>query len=135
METSKRIAAVRARLRDIQIVERMAEDVGPPCTACIFGPIKKEKNGVGLCDHVAHWEKRHDPVSGKWKASLNVTTVEARSPEGLCGPEGLLFQPYRFPRNIAKWLADPNHAFALPLFIVVVLSLLGAAIITVQGRW
>lgn len=103
MDTAKRIAAVRERLRAIQTEERRAELTGPSCRDCIFGPING--TGHGDCDHVAHLERRHDPVSGEWVESVAVTTGDARSEAGLCGPEGLLFQPYTPLRRIPKYLA------------------------------
>lgn len=101
MDTAQRMAAVQARLQEIQVSEDAAARAAPSCAKCIFGPLND--TGEGKCDHLVHWQRRHDPVLGKWKGRLEVTTSEARSPNGLCGPEGLLFQPYTLPRTAARW--------------------------------
>jgi hypothetical protein len=95
----------------MQTEERIAESAAPSCNQCIFGPIND--TGKGPCDHIAHWERRRDFVQGKWVARNEVTTDEARGEDGLCGPEGLLFQPYSFGARIARHLARANlfHVF------------------------
>ena len=117
MDTRKRIETVRKVLRQIQLDERRAQDAGPSCSLCIFGPIND--SGVGFCDHIVHWQRHHDPVRGKWLGARHVTTAEARSEEGLCGPEALLFQPYSLGRRIARRLSltDPILLFSLFLFV------------------
>lgn len=122
METQQRGAAVRSRLREIKIAEDAAEQSGPPCSQCIFGPLDGDPKGK--CDHIAHWERRHDPVIGKWKGWLAVTVADARSPDGLCGPEALLFEPYTLPQKAARWLAR-NGPF--PLWLGAIGALGGAA--------
>jgi hypothetical protein len=103
MIQSERIQAVRKRLQEMKSDEDAAKASGPPCSECVYGPIND--TGEGLCDYIAHWDRRWDPVAGKWRGSLKTTTREARSETGLCGPEGLLWEPYTPARKVARWLA------------------------------
>lgn len=125
VDTRLRIEAVRKRLRDMQIEERESEGA-PSCRSCIFGPIND--TGQGKCDHIAHWNRRWDAVAGKWAARNEVTTADARAPDGLCGPEALLFQPYSVPRLVAKWLSRANLV-AIFLGLVVAIGI-GVSIYT-----
>ena len=130
MDTSDRALAVRAQLEQLKTVEP-----GPPCTRCIYGPIND--TGVGKCDHIVHWQIQHDPLSGKRRGRLAVTTEEARSADGLCGPEGLLFEPYPPFRRVARWLASLQDMAIFVAFwaILGLFMLVVWAIITIRGAW
>jgi hypothetical protein len=84
--TDQRIAAVRSRLRSLQIDEGAAEALGRPCVSCIY-----YSNPV--CRHLVLSERQFDVVQGKFDEQSKVGAAEARSNSGLCGPEALLFEP------------------------------------------
>jgi hypothetical protein len=131
VDTAERITAVREKL---SLGRRLgAASESPSCRQCVHGPI--ENSGIGPCDHPVHWRLRYDPVTGKLKGRIDETsTSEARSENGLCGPEGLLFAPYSTPQKIIRWFA--NHDPILTGWTAIAtLGALGTLAITVLGRW
>lgn len=131
MDTEARITAVRRRLRELQTEEATVERKGRPCTECIFGPIND--NGRGRCDHIVHWQRRHDTLNGRWKGRLEVTTAEARSEDGLCGPEGLLFQPYSLKGRAFRWLSQ-RHAIIWLWILMAAFFIVTLPILWFQGK-
>ena len=111
-------------------------DYAPGCARCVYGPIKGA--GLGKCEHPVFWERRRDPVRGEWRGQLTSTTSEARSEQGLCGPEGLLFEPYTPLRRVARRIAAMDHDaivfWGFWTFIAVLFAVLGIAGL-VQRIW
>jgi hypothetical protein len=60
--------------------------------------------------------------------------MQARAADGMCGPEGLLFEPYTVFKRSARWLARAN---LLTLYALALGTLVGALVIagTLLGRW
>lgn len=63
--------------------------VGPSCRDCIYGP---DHTAKGVCRHMIHATVRHETVSDTLDARSFVFTTTARSEDGLCGPEALLYE-------------------------------------------
>lgn len=81
---------------------------GPACLYCVHGP---ERSAKGLCSHPIFWHVGAEATTDSFTARSMMSTVTARSADGLCGPEAELFQP-RF--VLARvWRAIRPH---LPLF-------------------
>jgi hypothetical protein len=99
MDDEQRVVAVHAAMDQLKKTYVVADRL---CTKCVFGPIK---GGEGRCEHFAHWQISHDPVVGEKRLRIPVTAREARSEDGLCGPNGMLFEPYKGFRRVALWLA------------------------------
>jgi hypothetical protein len=92
MDRNERVAAVQAKAGDFRLRKERASAAGPSCQFCIYGP----ENGAakGICRHIVFQDPIFDPVTGDWSQRSVMSTMTARSPEGLCGPEGLLFERY-----------------------------------------
>lgn len=98
MDPAERALAVKERMADLKAQHL---PLTKPCSECRFGPI--DGSGLGICEHYAHWEIAADPVRGRRRGSVQVSTMTARSADGLCGPEGLLFEPYSRRGKIILW--------------------------------
>jgi hypothetical protein len=78
------MAAKSGRNQAIQL-----KSLGPSCLFCVYGP---EKSAKGICNHPVFWRAEHGVNGAAIKRSM-MTTMKARSEEGLCGPEAELFKP------------------------------------------
>lgn len=92
MIQSERIQAVRKRLQEMKSDEDLAEASGAPCIACKHyeGPLKGKP---AYCRHLVHTERTFNPVTGEYHEKGYTPALTARSEGGLCGPEGVLFDP------------------------------------------
>lgn len=131
MDAEQRAVAVKARMNELKAQHL---PLTRPCSECRFGPI--DGSGLGVCEHYANWEISVDPVTGKRRGRVAVTTTEARSVDGLCGPEGLLFESYGL-RKVIRWLhLQGGLGAAIFLFAVSMGALLlAAAIFGVAKRY
>lgn len=124
-----------AEQRKLVVIDRMAElkqihlPLARPCSDCRFGPL--DGAGRGICEHYANWQIVGDPATGKRTGSVHVSTMTARSAEGLCGPEGLLFEGRSKGQKVALWLSRANE-FQLMLVGLLVLFPLAALVV---GLW
>jgi hypothetical protein len=98
----RRLAAANA-LRRVRAEREIA--FRPLCRDCRFGPVRE--TDPDKCEHFAHWR-----ISPDRRLRIAVTTAHARSESGLCGPEALMFEPYRRWRRVAQWLARRKPADA-----------------------
>jgi hypothetical protein len=89
-----RPALVRAELERQKVIARQAIEAGPPCRDCRWATI------MGTCGNPAYYEQSFAPASGRYAIDKNTSFDDARSPEGLCGPEALLWEPQSKPRAI-----------------------------------
>jgi hypothetical protein len=64
-----------------------ARDAGPPCSDCHFRTL------LGMCGNPAYAEQKFEPSTGSYSESFFTPIATARAPDGLCGPEALLFEP------------------------------------------
>jgi len=91
MDTAQRIAATRSRLRELQLDEHKAKRMGPACIQCVhYAP--SETKPVAYCNHIALVDRKLVVTTGEFSEHQHVTAEDARSENGLCGPEALLFQ-------------------------------------------
>jgi hypothetical protein len=81
------------RERKVAFEPREASEPVPGCSDCRFGPLDRRN----ICEHFAHWN-----ISPDKRLKINVTTTQARSDDGLCGPDAMLFEPYRGWRKLAR---------------------------------
>jgi hypothetical protein len=100
MDTRERIEAVRRRLRDMQSDERWFEASGPPCYECAHYSrwladerLDRGKKIPSQCRHLALTNRTFDLPAGVIREKATYSTDQARSEEGLCGPEAILFEP------------------------------------------
>jgi hypothetical protein len=116
MDTAKRIAAVRDRLRELQTDEHLAERSGPPCVGCIHITLKKEgfpATDMPYCGHLAYTQRAYDRTKGEFDEVIAVTAETARADDGLCGPEGMLFESKVVPWKLARWFNEEVFPFAV----------------------
>lgn len=107
MDFEERRAAGLAEVARVQREREIA--FRPRCSDCRFGPLEGTE---GKCEHFAHWR-----ISPDRRLSIPVSTTQARSEGGLCGPEAMLFAPYGFFRRIARRARryNPAHVFLFSL--------------------
>lgn len=91
MDTHTRKVAARSRLEQQRSIAVAARDAGPPCWSCRYHDILA--TGGPFCTHLAVVDQSFDPVRGKLEAKVKTKPADARSSSGLCGPEGILFEP------------------------------------------
>lgn len=85
----------------MQIDERTAEAAGPPCVGCRhYQPPERPRGSYPLkhlrpaiCTHIAHVDRLFDATIGTFHEREETTAETSRAEDGLCGPEGLLFEP------------------------------------------
>jgi hypothetical protein len=82
-----RAARVRAELERVKIEARAIEASGPPCRDCRYSTI------AGACSNPAYYKQIFNPATGAYSIEHNAQVEFARSEQGLCGPEGLLWEP------------------------------------------
>jgi hypothetical protein len=86
-----RPARVRAELERQKVIARQAIEAGPPCRDCRYATI------LGTCGNPAYYEQSFAPASGRYAIDQNTSFDDARSVDGLCGPEALLWEPQSKP--------------------------------------
>lgn len=89
-----RAALVRARLEEVSDVARRAGEAGPPCIDC------RLRTALGTCSNPVYVSQTFDPARGLYSEHYVVDVEDARAETGLCGPEGLLWEPITKPRAI-----------------------------------
>ena len=99
-----RPARVRAELERQISVARHAQDAGPPCRDCQFATL------LGHCSNAAYYSQAFDPVSGNLSICYNTPLAVARSENGLCGPEALLWTPLSKPRALSRMVQASLNA-------------------------
>lgn len=113
-----RVALVRAELDRKTALARLA-GTSPICRECQF------ERGDS-CGNPALTEASFEPHTGQFNERSNVKLADARSDKGLCGPEGLLFDP-KPPAEI-RWqqmrevLSDGFGYAFLAAIIVIILA-------------
>ena len=116
-----RAARVRAELDRVKSEARTIQAAGPPCCDCRYSTI------TGACSNPAYYKQTFDPASGKYSIELETKVEAARSEEGLCGPEGLLWEPTSELRAVLTALGRQMeaHPFLTVLVCVALFALLG----------
>ncbi len=113
-----RVALVRAELDRKTALARIAGSA-PICRECQF-----ERSGN--CGNPALTEARFEPHSGQFAEISKIGLAVARSENGLCGPEGLLFDPKPLSElhrmEFRSVLSDGFGYAFLVLIVVVMLS-------------
>lgn len=107
MDREARLQAVRSSLKNGRAALAAVRDVGPPCVSCRYYSASKmtRKAELGRCSHPALIEHRYDRAAGKLHVNHPTWVRDARSDDGLCGPEALLYeQPAAFTRFIKALL-------------------------------
>lgn len=89
MDRLARVERVRSALRGLKLQEAKAA-LGPPCSQCVH-LIRSKPSDV--CGHLVYTKREFDPVSGQFTEKNLHLASGARSDDGSCGPEGLLFEP------------------------------------------
>jgi hypothetical protein len=82
-----RAARVRAELTHQIELARAVEAAGPPCRDC------KHSTLTGSCGNPAYYSQSFEPSTGKYRIDCATPQSIARAEDGLCGPEGLLWEP------------------------------------------
>lgn len=126
MDSEARKAAALVAIKRVQAQRVLAFSQEPEtetvlrCSDCRFGPVRH--NDRDRCEHFVHWQ-----IDPDRKLRIPVTTGQARSPDGLCGPEALLFSPYKWWRLAPRWLArqkPETAAWVLLIAIVTAIALI-----------
>lgn len=99
MDPQARLLVARERLAEGRSLLLKAKEAGPPCVRCVhFIPEwPKRPSGVAkargpFCGHLAYSRQTFSPVDGKVSAETLTSPEKARAADGLCGPEGVLFE-------------------------------------------
>ncbi len=121
VDADQRIVAVKARMTELKALHL---PLARPCSDCRFGPLNG--TGAGICEHYAHWQITANVLDGKRRGKALVSTMKARSESGLCGPEGLLFEPYTRVGKIARLYAVNTH-FRLWVSLLALMALISIA--------
>lgn len=90
MRAVDRIAAAHERVRQVK-AELTSPAADLPCIQCRYFEI--------VCTHPAAGEIKVSPISGKAKATY-LAAEKARAEDGVCGPEGALFDARSAPGQI-----------------------------------
>lgn len=110
MDRYERAIAVRRTLGEKR--ERLADvGVGPACRGCRYGYGVED----GICEHLIHSEGSPSPVDGQPLIRSKVSVTEARSIDGLCGPEALLFEPASPLTKLSGWGKETAREMLPPL--------------------
>ena len=111
-----RAARVRAELERVKTEARAIGAAGPPCRDCRYSTI------TGACANPAYYKQTFDPASGSYSIEHDTPVTFARSEAGLCGPEGLLWEPTSEVRAVLTALGRQmeSHPWGT-LFLLVVL--------------
>lgn len=114
MDRAQRIEAVRSRFRDLKIDELSADATGEPCTRCIHF-LPKEGRGYDAkpdrCRHLVNTTRKFDPIRRRYDETAHVSALDARSDTGLCGPEGVLFDPGKKKGPVGKAMEYVAYAY------------------------
>jgi hypothetical protein len=79
---------------------------------------------LGACGNPAYAEQKFEPSTGAYSESYFTPVATARSDEGLCGPEAVLFAPHAPVLAVAKSVGvNIKTAVAYACAAVIVLSL------------
>lgn len=121
-----RAIAARERLAGVLDVARKAREAGPPCSDCRYRTL------LNNCGNPAYAEPRFEPSSGTYAEAFSTPIKSARSDDGLCGPEALLFETQSLPVFVARSVGNGIKVAYLSLAAVVLaITVLGMA----MGRW
>lgn len=82
-----RVAVARERLQANRTLAVKAREAGPPCLDCRYRTL------FNACGNPAYVEQRFEPSTGRFQELFDTPISTARSDDGLCGPEALLFEP------------------------------------------
>lgn len=127
MDTAARVEAAMARLEAGKAVALRAAEAGPPCAGCAC--FVKD---MALCGHPAYSEHQFNPIAGEIRQEIAVPAVQARSDDGLCGPEALLFE--RAYPVLGPVLGAAKFILAIGgIYLVGMLALFGALTIMQRG--
>jgi hypothetical protein len=77
---------VRAELRDRVAFAQRTKQAGPPCSTC------RHKTLLGACGNAAYARQTFEPHADRYSETFDVEVAAARADDGLCGPEGLLWE-------------------------------------------
>lgn len=83
----ERVARVRAEIVRQKETALAIGDAGPACVRCTYF-----RSTARTCANPAYFKQDFDPVTGRYSNLVEVSAEQARSEDGLCGPEGLLFE-------------------------------------------
>ena len=91
-----RAARAQAELDRVKIEARAIREAGPPCRDCRYISL------TGRCSNPAYYRQTFEPSSGAYSVEHVASVEVARAPDGLCGPEALLWEPQGRFRAIAN---------------------------------
>lgn len=89
-----RAALARARLDEVTAIARRAGEAGPACMDC------RSRTVLGTCGSPVYVTQTFEPAKGRYSEHYMVNVEDARAESGLCGPEGMLWEPITKPRAI-----------------------------------
>jgi hypothetical protein len=112
-----RIAAAKGRVEQHRSFAARVREAGPPCLDCRYRTL------LGTCGNPAYAKQAFDPARGAYSERFETRVSVARSDDGLCGPEALLFEPRNALVAIANGLGQ--GAWNVLLSIAAVLFGLG----------
>lgn len=99
MDTEARIEAARARLEASHSALVQSKHAAPVCARCAFyvresinrSKPRRAPHGP-YCGHPVYSQHQFEPATGLVRQEVEVPVTVARAPEGLCGPEAILFE-------------------------------------------
>lgn len=115
-----RISAARERVEANRLLAIEAREAGPPCSEC------RHKTLLGNCGNPAYSEFSYDAAKGAVSERFDVPVTKARSANGLCGPEAILFEVLTVPAEAMKaaWIGAKTVWFGAValVFLIFLLS-------------
>lgn len=105
VETQARIEAAKLRLGTQRAILSGAKEAGPPCVKCEHFVVDLTRPEGPFCGHPVYTDHAFNPARGKLAVKLATNVEDARGPQGLCGPEALLFDPMPLDARIKSALA------------------------------
>lgn len=112
-----RVGLAKSRVDEFKAFAVKAKEAGPPCMDCRFQTV------LGRCSNPAYAEQSFDPARGVYSETFSTPISSARSDDGLCGPEALLFEPRGFIAFVTRNLG--RGAWNGVLLVTAVIFVLG----------
>lgn len=102
--------------------EAVMAEAGPPCLKCAH--VGSERP-TPCCHHLVYTARAFEPAVGVVREGNYRLITSARSADGLCGPEALLFEPMPLGQRIRARVQEPPF-IGQTVGLAIVLAILAA---------
>src|SRR5881392_3546845 len=105
-----RVTRAQTELCERKAFAEEVKKAGPPCLTC------RHKTLLGMCGNPAYAKQSFDPARGRYSETYEVEVTHARTDDGLCGPEAVLWE--EMPLAQAYWREAKSFAETHPWLTV-----------------